>query len=88
MLLLAAVAVSGTVSNQADPGYTKPHIFFLMMDDVGSMDVGWADDTVKTPTLTALANQGVSSSPCNHCSNRPVECRPGASFCGVGQPML
>ncbi|XP_064628891.1 arylsulfatase J-like [Lineus longissimus] len=37
----------------------KPHIFFIVGDDIGWNDVGWRNPDMKTPNLDKLAKDGV-----------------------------
>ncbi len=37
----------------------KPHIIFMIADDLGWNDVGWHNDKVKTPVLDGLVAEGV-----------------------------
>ena len=55
--LLAIVALSSSPSAPA-----RPHLIHILADDVGHNDVGWANERVRTPTLDALAAQGVKLS--------------------------
>ena len=63
MMTEAAFAVTDAVI--AKP---PPHITFILVDDLGSADSGYRQDelkrnhTLKTPTLDALANEGVKLS--------------------------
>ena len=50
-LLLGACSVASTPP--------KPHVIFILADDLGSADVGWNDPTVLTPEIDALAKDGV-----------------------------
>ena len=50
-LLLNACSVASTPP--------KPHVIFILADDLGSADVGWNDPTVLTPEIDALAKDGV-----------------------------
>ena len=38
----------------------RPHLTFVMADDLGANDVGWSDPTVLSPTIDALARDGGS----------------------------
>ncbi|XP_066304132.1 arylsulfatase B-like [Branchiostoma lanceolatum] len=53
LLLSLFLAVPG--SNDA----AKPHIVFIVADDLGWNDVGWHNPDVKTPVLDQLAHEGV-----------------------------
>eukprot|EP00058_Branchiostoma_floridae_P001619 XP_002587107.1 hypothetical protein BRAFLDRAFT_102624 [Branchiostoma floridae] len=51
-----------TTSGLHQPGgndATKPHIVFIVADDLGWNDVGWHNPDVKTPVLDQLAHEGV-----------------------------
>ncbi|CAC5404445.1 unnamed protein product [Mytilus coruscus] len=39
--------------------YRKPHIIFIVADDLGWNDVGWRNQEIKTPNLDRLAKNGV-----------------------------
>lgn len=39
--------------------YRKPHIIFIVADDLGWNDVGWRNPEIKTPNLDRLAKYGV-----------------------------
>ncbi|XP_035668236.1 arylsulfatase B-like [Branchiostoma floridae] len=59
-LLLLTGALVGLVSAQdGSQNATKPHILFIVADDLGWNDVGWHNPDVKTPVLDKLAHEGV-----------------------------
>ena len=58
-LLLCVIACWGAIASalQAAPPQqpaVRPHITFVMADDLGANDVGWSDPTVLSPTIDAL----------------------------------
>ncbi|XP_046553551.1 arylsulfatase I-like [Haliotis rubra] len=55
--VLAAVVVSCFTSTAA--AADKPHIVFIVADDLGWNDVGWINPDIQTPTLDRLARDGV-----------------------------
>src|SRR5271166_3270154 len=38
---------------------SKPHIVFIMADDLGNADLGYRGGEIKTPNIDQLANEGV-----------------------------
>ena len=40
-------------------GGKPPHCLFIISDDLGFMDVGFHGSEIKTPTLDALAREGI-----------------------------
>eukprot|EP01052_Picozoa_sp_SAG31_P043997 SAG31_NODE_7519_length_1666_cov_1.835354_1_plen_138_part_00 len=55
-----AVASALMVAAAAAAGSGRPHIVFLLADDLGFADVGWRNGTdVETPHLAALAAAGL-----------------------------
>ncbi|XP_066274888.1 arylsulfatase B-like [Branchiostoma lanceolatum] len=63
MLRVALLFLAGALAVvSAQPGRenaTKPHILFIVADDLGWNDVGWHNPDVKTPVLDQLAHEGV-----------------------------
>ncbi|XP_078659954.1 arylsulfatase B-like isoform X1 [Branchiostoma floridae x Branchiostoma belcheri] len=60
LLLLSLLQLAA--SGHPQPGShnnTKPHIVFIVADDLGWNDVGWHNPDVKTPVLDQLAHEGV-----------------------------
>ncbi|XP_048247762.1 arylsulfatase I-like [Haliotis rufescens] len=55
VVLAIIVALCLKISTAAD----KPHIVFIVADDLGWNDVGWVNPDIKTPTLDRLAHGGV-----------------------------
>ncbi|KAK7099015.1 hypothetical protein V1264_003219 [Littorina saxatilis] len=53
MLMVVVPRFNGV--NAAD----KPHILFIVADDLGWNDVVWRDPTMHTPTLSRMARQGI-----------------------------
>ena len=53
---LAALAAPGLASAQQAPG--KPHIVYVVADDLGWKDVGFNGSDIRTPNLDRLAQQG------------------------------
>lgn len=43
----------------------RPHVFFLLADDLGTSDIGYNDKSIISPTLDALARDGIVLS--DHC---------------------
>ena len=42
----------------ATPQPLRPHVLFILADDLGFADVGWRGSRIETPALDALAKQG------------------------------
>jgi arylsulfatase B len=57
MSLAALLAAVGGVASAADP--RRPNLAIALGDDLGFSDVGWVNPNLKTPTLDALARDGV-----------------------------
>lgn len=55
--LLAAVCLVGPVC-AADTAPPRPHVLFVLADDLGWGDVGWHGGEIKTPNLDKLAHSG------------------------------
>ncbi|XP_078577792.1 arylsulfatase B-like isoform X1 [Branchiostoma floridae x Branchiostoma japonicum] len=58
MLSLLFLATSG-LQQPGGNDAAKPHIVFIVADDLGWNDVGWHNPDVKTPVLDQLAHEGV-----------------------------
>ncbi|KAI8501215.1 hypothetical protein Bbelb_213100 [Branchiostoma belcheri] len=58
VLLMGALAL-GSAAQPGSKNTTKPHIVFIVADDLGWNDVGWHNPDVKTPVLDQLAHEGV-----------------------------
>ena len=57
ILTLFLVRFSFTVLTETSD--TKPHILFLLVDDLGWSDVGFHGSKIRTPNVDKLANEGV-----------------------------
>jgi len=55
-LLLVITTATAAPARAADA--PRPHVVFLLADDLGSHDVGWRGGEIKTPNLDALATSG------------------------------
>jgi arylsulfatase A-like enzyme len=60
--ILGARAAEATQAAPAAPAVKpdppRPHILFILADDLGYADVGWRGGKIETPVLDALAKQG------------------------------
>jgi hypothetical protein len=58
-----ATGASGSTAKAPPPtparSSTLPHVFFLLADDLGTSDIGYNDPSVVSPTLDALAKEGI-----------------------------
>ncbi|MHB2168926.1 arylsulfatase B [Alsobacter sp. R-9] len=54
-LVIAGCAAAGNAAAQAP---AKPHILYIVADDLGWADVGFNGSDIRTPTLDELANEG------------------------------
>ncbi|CAH1273824.1 ARSB [Branchiostoma lanceolatum] len=59
LLFLVAGALAAVSAQPGSGNTTKPHIIFIVADDLGWNDVGWHNPDVKTPVLDQLAHDGV-----------------------------
>ena len=58
--LLFFVALFPNAASSHDPKSSKrPHILFIVADDLGWSDVGFHGSVIKTPNIDKLANEGV-----------------------------
>ena len=58
--LLLFVALFPNAGSSHDPKTSKrPHILFIVADDLGWSDVGFHGSVIKTPNIDKLANEGV-----------------------------
>lgn len=58
--LLLFVALFPNAASSHDPKTSKrPHILFIVADDLGWSDVGFHGSVIKTPNIDKLANEGV-----------------------------
>ncbi|XP_068209803.1 arylsulfatase B-like [Palaemon carinicauda] len=48
-----------TQSSASGPSSSKPHIIFLLADDLGWYDVSWHNPKAITPNMEELANEGI-----------------------------
>ncbi len=78
-LLIALLAACAPADKTADA--SRPHIVFLLADDLGWKDVGYHGSEIKTPQLDALAASGVQL---NHFYVQPV-CSPTRSSLMTGR---
>ena len=58
-LLLASFTLFSTASSQNGEKATKPHILFVLADDLGWIDVGYHGSRARTPNIDELAADGV-----------------------------
>ena len=59
-MLLLFVALFPNTASSLDPKTSKrPHILFIVADDLGWSDVGFHGSVIKTPNIDKLANEGV-----------------------------
>ena len=56
-LLILSIGLLGSATAFADPA-PKPHVVYILADDLGYADVGFHNGEIKTPTLDRLANGG------------------------------
>jgi hypothetical protein len=58
-----ATRASGSTAQAPPPTPPRssalPHVFFLLADDLGTSDIGYNDPSVVSPTLDALAKEGI-----------------------------
>lgn len=58
--LLLFVTLFPNAASSHDPKTSKrPHILFIVADDLGWSDVGFHGSVIKTPNIDKLANEGV-----------------------------
>ena len=62
MELLLALACAAAAAAPTSQPPQRPHLVFVLGDDVGTADVGYMDVAVKTPTIDKLAAEGVKLS--------------------------
>lgn len=60
MMVITPVAVAS-----AGVAPVRPHVFFLLADDLGTSDIGYNDKSIISPTLDGLAREGIILS--DHC---------------------
>jgi len=65
-LLTTTVGLAHVQPTTATTASVPPHIIFLLVDDLGHNDVGWKNPLIRTPTLTALAEDGIQLT--HHCA--------------------
>ena len=53
---LLAVSLTVTEAHRTDK---RPHILFLLADDLGWSDIGFHDSKIQTPNIDKLASNGV-----------------------------
>ena len=54
-----SLAVGHAQGEHTAPAAPKPHVVYFLVDDLGWHDVPWHNPTLKTPTLSRLASEGV-----------------------------
>lgn len=59
VLLSDAISPQHTVPLEASANAKQPHLIFILVDDLGWNDIGLHDERVQTPTIDALAQDGV-----------------------------
>ena len=57
ILLLTIIAINSCVTSSTTP--LRPHILFIMADDIGYQDAGFRGSEIPTPNMDRLANSGV-----------------------------
>ena len=68
MMVITPVAVAS-----AGVAPVRPHVFFLLADDLGTSDIGYNDKSIISPTLDGLAREGIILS--DHCEFTAVSAR-------------
>jgi arylsulfatase A-like enzyme len=58
--LISLLAGSLALALAASAAAPRPHVVFLLADDLGSLDVGWRGGEIQTPHLDKLARAGAS----------------------------
>lgn len=58
-LILTLFLLNFFITALTETAATKPHILFLLVDDLGWSDVGFHGSKIRTPNIDKLANAGV-----------------------------
>ena len=59
LFLLVALLSSVALSDNSTNSSKRPHILFIVADDLGWSDVGFHGSVIKTPNIDKLASEGV-----------------------------
>lgn len=78
LLLLFVVWAAVPLAATAEPA--RPNILLVMVDDMGYSDLGCYGGEVRTPTLDALAENGVRLARFQLCSVLPDSCLVSATY--------
>ena len=65
--MLMGVQLWTNACEAAEHEPARPHLTFVMADDLGANDVGWSDPTVLSPTIDALGTLGHEHSITSYC---------------------
>jgi hypothetical protein len=57
--VLAALVVAVAVANVVQAQNARPHVLFIVVDDLGFDDVFFRSQQIRTPTIDRLASEGL-----------------------------